>query len=912
MKDLRVAVPRAAGREAASTATTSCPRTSTTSATAMSSRATASTLVAVYTPGHASDHLCYYLPEEKALFTGDVVLSGSTSVIPAGDGDLLDYMNSLRRLQGLDVRRIYSAHGPVIEDGPGRIAEYIAHRLMRERQILEALGDGLDTIPAMVKKIYAEVPEKLHMMAAQSVESHLRKLAREDRVRETPEPTRRRAGTWCADRALTTASLFVCVGCCCGRTGHGGALAPAGRLKSVARKAFEASGLSGRVRMAFTECLGPCSESNVVFLYLQAAPVWLRRVNTPELFAGALRYANEATRNGAVEPPRASAAFVLVDGRRHRPRTASFQMRGPETGPPSPPTLRGPADRAAPRLPRAGQRRRDAASTSAWNRRSAAGSCSTSSSGCHCTASTKPRAPGSSTASIDLVVRPRHGPEAVAEVLDRLVVEAVHARRSAPARSREQRCPARSSPRACDRCARRPGCARCSSPKTSGTCWCSVPLSATFRTWMPRQIASSGTPVLDRLARDVLELELVALGGDQVRLRVPRLAEARRDRCRRRPSSRRPSSARAGPARRTEWNGVSSSGTPPARSTARMYDGVDERAVDALVRALRRRGDADDRSRHEVEPSTGGSRAVARVSCRRHEPRLRLLPAAPLPSYTPTHTVQIIGRRWAVAAGHPLASAAAAARAGGGRQCRRCGGCRGHDARRRPHGHGQRGGRRADPRASGRDAPDVAGGGRRAVSAPLDASSTSASATATRSRRVSRAPWCRPRRTRGAPRSRAGARCRSRTSPRHATSSPSAASRSPTSPRTRWARTSEKYKRWPTSARALPQGRARVPRRARCSCWRSSARRCGAWRAPRRRPAARARPASAPRATSSTAARPRSASPSSIARKTVRSRAEDLAAFEVEVAQALHRALPRLSRWRRAASGARARCSCRC
>jgi hydroxyacylglutathione hydrolase len=142
------------------------------------------TLVAVSTPGHASDHLCYYMPEEKALFTGDVVLSGSTSVIPAGDGDLLDYMSSLKRLQGLDVRRIYSAHGPVIEDGPGRIAEYIAHRLMRERQILDALGGGLETIPAMVKTIYADVPEKLHVMAAQSVESHLRKLAREGRVRE--------------------------------------------------------------------------------------------------------------------------------------------------------------------------------------------------------------------------------------------------------------------------------------------------------------------------------------------------------------------------------------------------------------------------------------------------------------------------------------------------------------------------------------------------------------------------------------------------------------------------------------------------------------------------------------------------------------------------------------------------------
>jgi glyoxylase-like metal-dependent hydrolase (beta-lactamase superfamily II) len=143
------------------------------------------TLIAVHTPGHASDHLCYYLVEEKALFTGDVVLAGSTTVIPSGDGDLLDYMNSLRRIQGLDVHRIYPAHGPVIEDGPGRIQEYIDHRLMRERQILTALGDGLATIPEMVAKIYADVPPALHPKAAESVESHLKKLVRDGRVLET-------------------------------------------------------------------------------------------------------------------------------------------------------------------------------------------------------------------------------------------------------------------------------------------------------------------------------------------------------------------------------------------------------------------------------------------------------------------------------------------------------------------------------------------------------------------------------------------------------------------------------------------------------------------------------------------------------------------------------------------------------
>jgi hydroxyacylglutathione hydrolase len=146
------------------------------------------TLVPLHTPGHASDHLCYYLPEENAVFTGDVVLSGSTTVIPADDGDLLDYMRSLRRLQDLGVRRIYPAHGPVVEDGPALIAEYIEHRLLRERQILQVLGDGLVTIPAMVERIYAMVPRNLHAMAGQSVASHLKKLAREGRVREHPQP----------------------------------------------------------------------------------------------------------------------------------------------------------------------------------------------------------------------------------------------------------------------------------------------------------------------------------------------------------------------------------------------------------------------------------------------------------------------------------------------------------------------------------------------------------------------------------------------------------------------------------------------------------------------------------------------------------------------------------------------------
>ena len=94
-------------------------------------------------------------------------------------------MASLRRVQALGVRRIYPAHGPVIEDAPAKIQEYIDHRMERERQIVDALGNGARTIPEMVKVIYADIPEKLHAMAGMSVHSHLKKLVKDGRVTES-------------------------------------------------------------------------------------------------------------------------------------------------------------------------------------------------------------------------------------------------------------------------------------------------------------------------------------------------------------------------------------------------------------------------------------------------------------------------------------------------------------------------------------------------------------------------------------------------------------------------------------------------------------------------------------------------------------------------------------------------------
>jgi glyoxylase-like metal-dependent hydrolase (beta-lactamase superfamily II) len=141
------------------------------------------TLEALHTPGHAADHLCFFWVEERALFSGDLILGEGTAVIPRRGGSLPDYLESLTRLQSLDIRRIYPGHGPPIQNPQARIAEYIEHRRMRERQILEALRDGAGTIPDMVARIYAGVPGELHRLAEESVWNHLVKLEQEGRVR---------------------------------------------------------------------------------------------------------------------------------------------------------------------------------------------------------------------------------------------------------------------------------------------------------------------------------------------------------------------------------------------------------------------------------------------------------------------------------------------------------------------------------------------------------------------------------------------------------------------------------------------------------------------------------------------------------------------------------------------------------
>lgn len=130
----------------------------------------------LHTPGHAPEHLCFLLEEERALFTGDTVLGGTWSVIsPKAGGDMDDYLDSLARLERLRLRRLYPAHGDAIDDPKGRIREYVAHRRARERQILTLLKGGPLRIREIVEVIYADQDLHPQLVAAarNQVHAHL-------------------------------------------------------------------------------------------------------------------------------------------------------------------------------------------------------------------------------------------------------------------------------------------------------------------------------------------------------------------------------------------------------------------------------------------------------------------------------------------------------------------------------------------------------------------------------------------------------------------------------------------------------------------------------------------------------------------------------------------------------------------
>ena len=139
-------------------------------------------LRAVATPGHTPDHLCYVLEDDGVLFTGDLIAGAGTVIVGDGRGELAEYMASLRRVAALEPRHLLPGHGPPVDDAGAKIDEYLEHRLLRERQIVDALGAGPATVRQVVERVYPELPAALVEMAARNVRAHLGKLEDDGRV----------------------------------------------------------------------------------------------------------------------------------------------------------------------------------------------------------------------------------------------------------------------------------------------------------------------------------------------------------------------------------------------------------------------------------------------------------------------------------------------------------------------------------------------------------------------------------------------------------------------------------------------------------------------------------------------------------------------------------------------------------
>ena len=140
------------------------------------------TFECVYTPGHTSNHMCFALKEEKTLFTGDHVMGWSMFVLNPDHRDIPSYTARRPTTLARDDEILYPTHGAPIRDPKPFLQAYVDHRLEREAQIVACLKDGIDTIPAMVARMYVDVDKRLHPAAARSVLAHLIQLQQEGRV----------------------------------------------------------------------------------------------------------------------------------------------------------------------------------------------------------------------------------------------------------------------------------------------------------------------------------------------------------------------------------------------------------------------------------------------------------------------------------------------------------------------------------------------------------------------------------------------------------------------------------------------------------------------------------------------------------------------------------------------------------
>jgi glyoxylase-like metal-dependent hydrolase (beta-lactamase superfamily II) len=155
-------------------------------------------VTALYTPGHSADHLCFWLAEDRALFTGDLVLGKGSSMVTYPEGNVAAYLGSLDRLIALEPRMLFPGHWDPVKDAMAKLEEYRTHRLEREEQVLAEVRRSPGTARELTQRVYGpEVGEELLVAAEMTLRAHLEKLVDDGQVRkagpqhETFEPVTR-------------------------------------------------------------------------------------------------------------------------------------------------------------------------------------------------------------------------------------------------------------------------------------------------------------------------------------------------------------------------------------------------------------------------------------------------------------------------------------------------------------------------------------------------------------------------------------------------------------------------------------------------------------------------------------------------------------------------------------------------
>jgi glyoxylase-like metal-dependent hydrolase (beta-lactamase superfamily II) len=142
-------------------------------------------VTALHTPGHSADHLCFWLAEDRALFTGDLILGRGSSMVTYPEGDVAAYLRSLDRVAALRPRLLFPGHWDPVEDAMAKIDEYRTHRLEREAQVLGEVRRGKGTAAELTRRVYGSLDEQLLVAAEMTMRAHLRKLVDDGAVRSS-------------------------------------------------------------------------------------------------------------------------------------------------------------------------------------------------------------------------------------------------------------------------------------------------------------------------------------------------------------------------------------------------------------------------------------------------------------------------------------------------------------------------------------------------------------------------------------------------------------------------------------------------------------------------------------------------------------------------------------------------------